>query len=175
LPWLVSLAYSLIFQPLFLDRYLIVSLPALALATGIGIDQLPRRWAAVALAAVVGVSAVQVVRWYRDPAEEDWRALAAFTATHARAGDGIEFCLPELRVAFDYYARGISAARQPRVLPPGTTALPDRVWLVRAHEVTTTLREQRTICGLAAPLAHYTVIARPTIPGVVLWLYRREP
>jgi mannosyltransferase len=174
-PWAISLVFSWLFQPIFLDRYLIVSLPALALAVAIGVERLPRRWAGAALAVVVGLSAVQVVRWYRAPAQEDWRAVAAFTATHAQPNDGIEFCLPELNVAFDYYARGISAPRQPRALPSGRTAWPDRVWVVRSHESIATRRDQRTICGLAGPLAPYTVVTDKSFPGVRLQLYRRGP
>ncbi|MFI5053564.1 MAG: glycosyltransferase family 39 protein [Acidimicrobiia bacterium] len=168
-PWALSLAYSLVFQPVFLDRYLIVSLPALALAAAIGASQLARQWAAVALMAVVALSAVQVVIWYRGSAQEDWRAVTAFTAAHAQPGDGIAFCLPELRRPFDYYARRATSPHQPRDVGAHAATWPDRVWLVRGHE----FAAKHAMCGLVGALAPYGVASDTSFPGIQLQLYQR--
>ena len=71
--WLVApLAATLlasIVQPAFEARYVLVGLPALALAVGAGVASLPRRWALVLAVALAISMTARLVQHYVDPGE----------------------------------------------------------------------------------------------------------
>ena len=74
LPGALLLAFTFSVQPVYLDRYLIVSLPALMIAVALGITQLSRRWIIAALVILVALSTAKLVSWYRAPALEGAQA-----------------------------------------------------------------------------------------------------
>jgi hypothetical protein len=84
----VSLAISLTLKPAFTDRYLILSLPAVALAVGVAVTQirgLPwRLLAATVVAGILVTSAWSVLFEIKKP---DWNAAAGITLQRARPGD----------------------------------------------------------------------------------------
>jgi mannosyltransferase len=103
LPVGVSLAVSL-FKPLFLDRYLIVVLPALVLTVGFGISRLPTPGVrAIALVAVLTLAGQGLIGWYRDYQKEDWRDAAAYVLHESEPGDAVIFYRPRNRNPFAYY------------------------------------------------------------------------
>ncbi|HEY76276.1 MAG TPA: hypothetical protein G4O00_08865 [Thermoflexia bacterium] len=99
--WAVSLR-----QPLFTDRYLIWTAPALYLLCGTGVAFLWRwkRWSAALL-----VLALLVVfggnLWIQStvPTKSDLRAAAAFVEERYEPGDLLIFQIPHIRYTFDYY------------------------------------------------------------------------
>lgn len=88
LPLAISLAISLAVKPAFTDKYLILSLPAVALAIGAAVTWLPR-WplrlaAATVVAGILVTSSWSVLSQIRKP---DWNAAAEIALRDVRPGD----------------------------------------------------------------------------------------
>jgi mannosyltransferase len=91
-------------KPIFISKYLIVALPALALGVGFGLATLPSKGAVVgATVVVVALSAVGLTRWYSGYEKDDWRGAARFLVDGARPGDGIVVVPTRVRKALEYY------------------------------------------------------------------------
>jgi len=156
-PLMVILSASIV-RPLFLGRYLMFCLPALALGLAAGLARLRPAIAYWALLAVISVLSVQgTVRYYRqdfDINREDWRSATSYLLDHAQPGDAIFFSTFS-RIPYEYYKSqrppALSATTGPMILNwPGGAQLdsrdfiarpvaemltdarpaPDRVWLV---------------------------------------------
>jgi uncharacterized membrane protein len=133
LPFAASFAISH-WKPVFLDRYLIVCVPALALLVGGAIAKIPvRALGAVILVAVTVLSAQQIRDWYRHGWTEDWRQLTAAVFAQQRDGDGMLFEPAASTGAFGYYERH-AGVTGPVDLNPHGSALgrppSGRVWIV---------------------------------------------
>ena len=100
LPWalvptVLLVGYSFI-EPVYLDRYLTFTTPAVALLVGAGIGALaPTRWTALVLLGALAAAAVpayvaQRGEWAK-PSGMDFSAVAAFMADHHRPGDCVLF------------------------------------------------------------------------------------
>jgi mannosyltransferase len=76
-PVVLAIAISY-FKPLLVERYLIVSVPALALAAAYALSRLGPRIGTVALAVVLAASLTHVRDWYRAPYPEDWRGAVQY-------------------------------------------------------------------------------------------------
>ena len=76
-PFAVTLAISS-FKPMLLDRYLIVSVPALALAIAYAVSRLGRWPGVVALAILLAVALTHVRHWYGSFVEQDWRGAVGY-------------------------------------------------------------------------------------------------
>jgi mannosyltransferase len=159
LPAALTFLYSLISQPVFVPRNLLVSTPAVALAFApvLADRRWPRFLAPALLLAVLAARALAVVRAY-DVSPEPWRSVTAQVLAQARPGDCIAFYPADARMAFQYYVgTGAETRRAPRsVLPdvpwgvvrpyvedyavPGPAELArrtagcGRMWLVSSHE-----------------------------------------
>ena len=95
---LISLEY-----PVFVQRYMIFSLPAAILLAGCGVSALPRRNLGVWLAAVLCAScAVTILLGYRKP-REDWRGVTNAILMSAAPGDALLIYPFYARPGFDYY------------------------------------------------------------------------
>jgi uncharacterized membrane protein len=119
LPIILTLAES-IFTPFFVNRYLIICLPALMLGVTAGIARVrPVPFAALLLLAI-SILSLQGTRAYLhqeyDPYQEDWRSVTAYILDHAQPGDAIYFT-PLARLPYEYYR----SQRNP--IPPGPTVL----------------------------------------------------
>jgi mannosyltransferase len=123
LPGALTFAFSLLLQPVFVPRNLLMSTPAvaLALATIIADRRLPRWVAAGALVAVVAMRAQQVTAGY-GVSPEPWQAATADVLARSRPGDCIAFYPEDGQMAFQYYigTDPRAVARAPRsILPVG--------------------------------------------------------
>jgi mannosyltransferase len=131
LPLLVSFTVSQA-HPLFLPRYLIVSVPALALLAAAAISALQPRVAAASLAAVVACAVPGLWRWNDRPAVEDWQRAAAFLSARVEPNDGAAYEMSWAIPAISYY---LGDAQNPVRLRWGSAddVLPKpvgpRVWL----------------------------------------------
>ncbi len=103
--WLVSLR-----QPLFTDRYLIWAAPAFYLLTASGLASLWRfgSWGRLVMTLLVGAilifnNSANLWRQATEPIKSDFRAAAAYIASHRAPGDLILFQIPHGRYTFDYY------------------------------------------------------------------------
>jgi mannosyltransferase len=96
LPWLILptvalIAISVAVSPIYLDRYLVMSAPAIALLAAFAITRLPPIPAHIAVLLVV-VAAIPVAIEQRSPgANGDWGEVAALTAEAARPDEAIYF------------------------------------------------------------------------------------
>ncbi|MGH9185852.1 MAG: glycosyltransferase family 39 protein [Acidimicrobiales bacterium] len=128
-------------EPLFVARYLIVAVPALAILVATGLAQIRPRLAFVAAVVVFGLLASQGVRnWYRSEPKEDWRDAAAFVAEEAETGDAVIIYRFGRDAFLYYYGRDegdvpasidvIQANRLPESDLLELLADHDRVWLL---------------------------------------------
>lgn len=96
LPWLVLptvvlVVVSVAVSPVYLDRYLIMSAPAIALLAALGILSLPPIPAHVALLLVAAATVPVAIEQRVPDANGDWGEVAAVVAQDARSGDAIYF------------------------------------------------------------------------------------
>jgi mannosyltransferase len=155
-PGVVAALESVLGQSIFQPRYLLVSLPAVALlvAWTLADPRLPRAVTAAAAAGLIALQALQLAPAY-GVSSENWRGATSYVVSHTRAGDCIAFYPLDNRQAFRYYLSSPAAAPRPilptlpwsqvrsfvedyAVLPASAVAqLPrrcGRVWLVASHE-----------------------------------------
>ncbi|HKD84018.1 MAG TPA: glycosyltransferase family 39 protein [Terriglobales bacterium] len=109
----ILLAIVSLREPLFLQRYVIFSLPAWALLAAIGADLL-RKWKVglVLLILLCGTSIPAIVNAWSKP-REDWRAACNVVLGHASPGDAVVFFPFYSRIMLDYYQ-----SRYPANVPP---------------------------------------------------------
>ncbi len=121
LPVLGAFLFSILVQPVFSTRYLIVAVPPLALLAGAGLAAVrPVALRVAALLLLLALAGRALHWWYtgRFP-KEDWRAAAQDVMTRAQPNDGILFWNPVMRIPFEYYAQRRGARpRWPEPLPP---------------------------------------------------------
>lgn len=100
-------------EPLFLDRYMIFSLPATLLLAALGEDAL-RRWRTGLLLVVLlcGMSIPAIIGEYHKP-REDWRAASNAVLGSAATGDAVVFFPFYSRIMLDYYRDRYGAAAPP--------------------------------------------------------------
>jgi hypothetical protein len=155
LPAALALLLSLDGHSIFQARYVLVSLPAIALLLAWTLaSRLPRMAVVAALLALVGLRAAQLAPSYGVSTEE-WQAATTYVADRAHPGDCLAFYPLDARMPFEYYG-GHSGRLPPSVLPAlpwgqvrpfveeyaGLTraqvaSLPlrcSRVWLVWSHQ-----------------------------------------
>lgn len=120
LPVLFSFVFSRIVAPAFIDRYLIICLPALVLLAAAGVARLPRSWMQGAVLAVVLVLSARGLHWwYRGYQKEDWRGAVAFVLAQARAGDAVACFAYPGRHMVEYYQGRLGG----KTSPPGVLEL----------------------------------------------------
>ncbi|MGH3903656.1 MAG: hypothetical protein ACRDTE_05610, partial [Pseudonocardiaceae bacterium] len=149
LPLVVAAVMSNITEPVLHPRYLVGSLPGLALAASIGLMTL-RHWALPALVggALLLTGAQTVLDQYALP-KEDYRSAAASLGRLAQASDGLVVGHPFWRQPLEYYLlREVTPDRRPVPISPrepwgtyppqggsisispDTVVRFDRIWLV---------------------------------------------
>jgi mannosyltransferase len=100
----VLLALISLREPMFLQRYMIFSLPATTLLAGVGAARLTRWRIGLVLAIVLCAAAIPtIVRKYNKP-REDWRAATGLVFNSANPGDAVAFFPFYTRIMLDYYA-----------------------------------------------------------------------
>jgi hypothetical protein len=196
-PIVLTLTFSLI-KPVFLPRYLVMCMPAVVLLASSGLCRLRPRWMTILiLAAMLGLSARGLQRYYRadfDIAREDWRGATQYLLSNSLPGDGVLFHSAQARLPFEYYADSQPGRRQINVLFPAYadklsyrdflanaknaplaefSGRYQRIWLVLAHnqlkdgEPDLTTRNIEDVLG-----RRYTLRRRINLPGsIALLLY----
>jgi uncharacterized membrane protein len=157
-PVALPIVISILYQPVFVDRYGITALPAFYLlaakgvevASGVVSGALPRRTArapggtAVCLAAaalLLMLCAGPLWRYFHEVDKDQWREVAHYVDAHAQAGDLVLLDPPRLQLPFvyNYYSKRKDLVELSAYLPGGGPLLAneakkhDRVWLVHAH------------------------------------------
>jgi len=116
LTWTASL-----FKPMFLDRYLIICLPALVLLAAVGLARIESH--AVLTVVVIGIALAtghSLTHYYRygmpGATAEDWRGVTRYVMSNAGAGDAIVLYPGWIQAAFAYY--------QPDLAESGPVTMP---------------------------------------------------
>ena len=119
MPFVLSAVVSTVVKPIFLSRYMIVVVPAVALVTATGLTRLRVRPLAVgALCVVVIGSLVTIDRGYGGH-RTNWRDAVDYLAAYANPSDGVVICPAKARLPVTYYvARSIPPALRPIPLSP---------------------------------------------------------
>lgn len=124
-PIALDLAESLVGQPLFESRYLLISMPAVALGLAWGLlsTGLPRMagWGAMGLFLVL--RGAQILPSY-GVSPENWRAATHYVLGHAGAGDCVAFYPSDGRMAFEYYLLSASPAARAAAPTPVLPSVP---------------------------------------------------
>jgi mannosyltransferase len=141
IPVLVAFAVSQV-KPIFLAKYLIVCLPAVALLAAGAITSLRPAAAALAAACLLLVLSGNELRgWYDFRGQEDWRSLTSFVAARIRPGDGLVFNAAYARSSVACPATlsaGPCVDGRPATRSQRAAMTRRRVWLVLTHSQTTT-------------------------------------
>jgi mannosyltransferase len=109
LPILVALVVSIWFRPVFLARYLILSVPALYIFFAWFLSSFPPkigRPLKVVLCAVMLLTLYQQAASAGTPVKENYRQAAEHLNTHAAAGDVVVLSAPFTIYPFEYYYSG---------------------------------------------------------------------
>ncbi len=196
-PVIGSLLISL-FKPIFLARYLVVSLPALALAAALGVLALrPVLARAAAIVLVVALAASGLHGWYYDYDKEDWRSATRYVLSEARPDDAIVLYAGRMKRPFGYYValEDKEEVAPTSLYPAGewghdpaapvgrpsiakieaAAAARDRIWLVLGHARTGT-GARATLAALTTALGrHLQVESSRDFYRVEVRLYSRKP
>jgi mannosyltransferase len=175
-------------KPIFQDRYLIVSLPGLAIGAAAGaraIRSAQLALLALGVAVVLCLSQVVVLDTTRD--KEDWRGAAAYVEANATPQDGLVFYRPFGRVPWAYYV-GSEASwprpvvplfdwrtqdlSNPRTVSPSVIADNsagfERVWVVFSHAPAA----DESAIRLALS-ERFELVSTRELTGLTVQLYRR--
>jgi mannosyltransferase len=92
-------------RPLFLARYLIISLPAVMLLAAVGLAALRPLERAAALIILLVLSALGTAAYYRQDMHprDDWRVASRYLLSHTQPGDVLVFYTAPGRAPFEYY------------------------------------------------------------------------
>ncbi len=109
----VLLALISLREPMFLQRYMIFSLPATALLAGVGAALLSKWRIGLVLAIVLCAACIPtIVRKYNKP-REDWRGATGLVLSSAAPGDAVAFFPFYTRIMLDYYSSQHAAGATP--------------------------------------------------------------
>lgn len=118
LPAVIAALASLA-HPIFMARYLIFSLPAMALLAAAGMTAIRKWHAGVALVvALCALSVPTILKDYQKP-REDWRSASYAILSSAQPGDAVVFFPFYTRIMLDYYQdRGLQNSPPVHVFAP---------------------------------------------------------
>jgi hypothetical protein len=158
-------------KPSLVARYLIVSLPALALTLSATTVLLVPRWASYVVAAVVlGLAVSGAVGWYTGQPKSDWRSATAYVATQAEGGDAIVFYPSFVERPFQYYL-GRLHLTAPLATDPREAG---SVWLVMNYQWTGTTPPTLGALRESLERTHEPRGAIRNFDGVSVWEFARR-
>jgi hypothetical protein len=105
-------------KPVYLYRYFLVSLPALAILVAAGLSRIGRVWiVAPVVLAVVALSTRTTAACTPGCVigQDDWRSAAAYVESELQPGDGVVFDPGELRTPFAHY---VQQTARPKLIYP---------------------------------------------------------
>ena len=119
MPFVLSSLVSTVVKPIFLDRYMIVVVPAAALLAASALTRLRARPIAIgALSVILIGSLVTIDRGYGGN-KANWRDAVDYFAAYATPNDGVVVCPAKARLPVTYYVtRKIPSALRPIPLSP---------------------------------------------------------
>ncbi|HEV2037927.1 MAG TPA: glycosyltransferase family 39 protein, partial [Candidatus Eremiobacteraceae bacterium] len=89
-PIVLAALFSALVAPIFVARFLIITLPALVLLVSYALVRIPNQKVAAAVGTlVVALSAQALWHYYFHQPKEDWRGVAGFIAAQGQPGDAV--------------------------------------------------------------------------------------
>jgi hypothetical protein len=185
--WLISLRL-----PLYVDRFLIICLPALLLLCST-LSLSSSRIARGTMVILIMVSAIASYRLWADPrlTKEDWRAAAAYVRSTEEMGDTLVMRDLQTGIPFGYYYQGVlelqTASVNQQITPLNDLGRGyERLWLVyrRPFEATHALagsgpftwQDDQEPAVRDWLVAHEpALVGDRTFPGVYVVLYQLSP
>jgi hypothetical protein len=156
-PLLLALGIS-VFKPMLVDRYLIVGVPALALATAFAVSRLGRWAGTAALIALLAVGLTHVRHWYGSLIEQEWRGAVEYVERVKQPSDQLLVYPNWLAAPVDYYARSSVDTSQ--------TLTGERAWVLtvsdRAPEI------EQWVAG-----SGYEIADRANFVSVDVWVVEK--
>lgn len=118
-PIAVTIGYSLLVEPAFVDRYLTICLPPLVMLASVGVYQIYRLYqldpirvpvvSGVLVVLLVGLSTRGASAYYAESEKEDWRGVTRLVASQWQPGDQVLFYVPWTNLMFDFYLQRLEA------------------------------------------------------------------
>lgn len=101
----ITLSFGIsFFKPLFINRFLIVSLPGLVLLAGIGISLVKNKYlCSVPLILLIILSVTTIFKDYYPKEKENFREAVSYIHSNAQRGDGILVYYHHTTIPFEYY------------------------------------------------------------------------
>jgi mannosyltransferase len=197
----IAMALAISFtQPMLMNRYLLLCMPALVLIAGRGIRSI--KWPAISVVGLIilgGLAAQRLPQYYDHRASfQQWKSVTDYILQKAEPEDAAIFCVAPGKLLFEFYReRYYPSSRQipvlypeprdarsdPRALdylpPMDSAALRSaaknhrRVWFVIYHDTFSTTQAARD--SIAEVLAeNYPYTEKTRFNGVTVVLYSRE-
>lgn len=180
-------------HPLFMERYLILCLPAQLLLAGWWIAKLKARWAIAVILMMILLSTARNLRtYYGTPTKENWRDAASLVVARSAPGDALVFSIGAGRLPFSYYAALdgrpdlVSDKVDMKQEAAGEAPMPERatinrlasehrrIWMVESHLISERrLEENRNLEAILAQ--HHATVSRHSYRGVDVVLYAPGP
>lgn len=111
IPIAITFGFSFI-KPIFLNKYLIVSLPGLVLLAGIGISLIKDKYCyAVLYILLIFLSINTIFKDYYPKEKENFRDSVSYIHSNAQHGDGILIYLHYTTIPFEYYWQRLGPPR----------------------------------------------------------------
>lgn len=200
LPILLAFAASRLITPVFLSKYLILSLPGLIMLAASGISSIKRKMLLYPVLALMGLSLASGLFDHYKPEINGWQNAARLVASQGKPSDGILYYTYFSQYPFEYYmSRAIASTEQPTAIPithgvkgyysfiPALVPIPDtvviaglaqfhnRIWLVLSHDrINTPVRKLGRELVINNLSKNFTAVKewKFTNAEVVLWEHR---
>ena len=118
-PFVLSVLISFTIKPIFLDRYLIVCIPAVALLAATALARLRVRIVATCVLTVIVTGSLAAVDRNYGGHRTDWRDAITYFTAYATTNDGVVVCPARARLPVTYYVtRTIRPELRPIPLSP---------------------------------------------------------
>jgi mannosyltransferase len=118
MPAAVMLGMTLFGHPLFVVRFVLMSLPALTAVVAVVVCRLPCKYSAVAATALICTSLYGEFKWSQEHDEtDDMRSVTEYIGTQARATDAVVVYWPQSAFSYQYYANRSSLRQLPLAFP----------------------------------------------------------
>ena len=158
---ILSLYLISLFNPFFVDRYMISSLSALVLLTGVGLSSFRSKARYVVATLFLIILSLHTVFYvYYPEKKDDWRSAIRVIIQNAKAGDAILFYSKGAKIPFEYYYRKMNGRTEilvsvypfplgspirvhmfTKISNPSESMLEslsekyDRLWVVLSHDI----------------------------------------
>jgi mannosyltransferase len=180
-PPAITIVGSLL-QPVLVERYLAICIPAAVLLAADGIARVAQRWLIVGsglLLLIVFYSASNIRFCIRQAEfDENWREATAFVMEGAHSGDEVVIMEGLPRVVFDYY-RQTSPTNVPGLVivgaadAPLSDPLPENVWFVGSMRLKPNWEDEAHRFLELHRQDYCSVASEPVTGPIKVWQFRR--